>query len=156
MLDRKFILENIEAVKQNCINRNAGAVVDNFVALEQERKSFQQNLEKLQAESSAISKSIGQAKSDNEREAKKEEGRILKEKIAALKTQIDALDTKLECIQRSIPNMSHPDAPIGTNETFNKCLSLGKTPIPTFDFTPIDHVMLGETLDLIDFETGAL
>jgi seryl-tRNA synthetase len=34
-------------------------------------------------------------------------------------------------------------------------LALGKTPISTFDFSPVDHVVLGEKLDLIDFEAGA-
>ena len=155
MLDRKFILENIEAVKQNCINRNAGAAVDKFVALAQDRKSLQQELEKLQTDANAVSKSIGQAKSDSERETKKEEGRILRDKIVALKTTIDSLEIDLDNVQRWIPNMSHPDTPIGTDDTFNRRLSLGKTPIPTFDFKPVDHVVLGEKLDLIDFEAGA-
>jgi seryl-tRNA synthetase len=155
MLDRKFILENIEVVKLNCKHRNVLADVDRFVALERQRKSLQQELEKLQTESNAVSKSIGQAKSDSEREAKKEEGRILREKSAAVKTQLDTLETDLDTLQRLIPNMSHPDAPIGTDDTANTRRALGKTPIPTFDFKPVDHVVLGETLDLIDFEAGA-
>ena len=155
MLDRKFILENVEAVKQNCRNRHVTADVDRFVALEHERKILQQELEKLQADANAVSKSIGQSKSDSEREAKKEEGRILREKSAAAKIQLDTLETDLDCIQRLIPNMSHPDAPIGADDTANTRRALGKTPIPIFDFTPVDHVVLGEKLDLIDFEAGA-
>ena len=31
----------------------------------------------------------------------------------------------------------------------------GKTPLPQFDFPPLDHVELGEKLDLVDFEGGA-
>ena len=31
----------------------------------------------------------------------------------------------------------------------------GKTPLPTFDFKPLDHVELAERLDLVDFEGGA-
>jgi len=155
MLDRKFILENVETVKQNCRNRHVTADVDRFVALEHERKILQQELEKLQADANAVSKSIGQSKSDSEREAKKEEGRVLREKSAAVKIQLDTLETDLDCIQRLIPNMSHPDAPIGADDTANTRRALGKTPIPTFDFTPVDHVVLGEKLDLIDFEAGA-
>ena len=155
MLDRKFILENVEAVKQNCVHRNVNVDVDRFVELERQRKSLQQELEKLQAEANSVSKSIGRAKSDSEREAKKEEGRILREKSADAKVKLDAIETGLESIQRIIPNMSHPDAPIGADDTANTHRALGKTPIPTFDFTPIDHVVLGEKLDLIDFEAGA-
>ena len=155
MLDRKFILENTEAVKLNCKNRNVFADVDRFVALERERKSFQRELEKLQTEANAVSKSIGQAKSEGEREAKKEEGRILRERSAVVKTQLDTLETDLDRIQRLIPNMSHHEAPIGADDTGNLRRSFGKTPIPTFEFTPVDHIVLGETLDLIDFEAGA-
>ncbi|MBQ2788372.1 MAG: hypothetical protein IJE97_01955, partial [Thermoguttaceae bacterium] len=38
MLDRKFILENVEAVKLNCQNRNVPADVDRFVELETARR----------------------------------------------------------------------------------------------------------------------
>ncbi|MCL2005692.1 MAG: serine--tRNA ligase [Planctomycetaceae bacterium] len=152
MLDRKFVLENTEAVKRNCVNRNTAVGVDRFVAREHERKSLQQELEKLQTEANAVSKSIGQATSDSEREAKKEQGRILREQSAEIKEKLDTLETELEEIQRLIPNMSHPDAPVGID---NKQIALGKTPIPTFDFTPLDHVELGEKLGLIDFEAGA-
>ena len=51
--------------------------------------------------------------------------------------------------------MSHPDAPIGVDDKSNLELFRGKTPLPTFDFKPLDHVELGEKLDLVDFEAGA-
>ena len=35
MLDRKFIVENAERVKQNCVHRGASADVDRLVDLEQ-------------------------------------------------------------------------------------------------------------------------
>jgi seryl-tRNA synthetase len=155
MLDRKFILENAESVKLNCRNRGVTADVDCFVAIETERKSLQQELERLQTEANSISKSIGQAKSPEERDTKKETGRILREKIAELRTKLDCLENDLDRIQRSIPNMAHPDAPIGTDDRANQQRLLGKTAIPTFDFQPLDHVVLGERLDLIDFEAGA-
>ena len=69
MLDRKFILENVESVKLNCKNRGVTAEVDRFVVLETERKSLQQELERLQTEANSVSKSIGQAKSPEERDA---------------------------------------------------------------------------------------
>ena len=59
MLDRKFILENVDAVKLNCKSRHVTADVDQFVALEHERKSLQQELEKLQTEANTVSKLTG-------------------------------------------------------------------------------------------------
>jgi seryl-tRNA synthetase len=155
MLDRKFILEHIEAVKLNCKNRGVTADVDRFVVLETERKSLQQELERLQTEANTLSKSISQAKSPEERDAKKEEGRLLREKTGEIRTTLDRLEIELDRVQRSIPNMAHPDAPIGADDGSNLRRSLGKTPVPTYDFKPLDHVELGEKLDLLDFEAGA-
>jgi seryl-tRNA synthetase len=155
MLDRKFILENVDAVKQNCKNRHVTADVDRFVALETQRKSLQQELEKLQTEANNVSKAIFQAKSDDERNAKKEEGRILRQKSINIKEDLDNVEDELEDAHRAIPNMAHPDAPIGKDDTSNLRRSLGKTPIPTYDFKPVDHVVIGDKLDLIDFEAGA-
>ena len=53
-----------------------------------------------------------------------------------------------------IPNMSHPDAPIAEAETGNLQLRTWGE-VPRFAFPPKDHVQLGQSLDLIDFETGA-
>jgi seryl-tRNA synthetase len=52
-----------------------------------------------------------------------------------------------------IPNMTHPDSPIGKDDTENVELRLVGE-IPTFDFEPKDHVELGEALGIIDFEAG--
>ncbi len=155
MLDRRFILENAEAVKTNCERRGVRADVDGFVKLETKRKELQAEVERLNGEANAVSKSIGKATTPEERDAKKEEGRLLREKTAAVNTELADIETELDQIQRSIPNMSHPDAPIGADDQSNLRRSLGKTPIPTYDFEPLDHVVLGEKLDLIDFESGA-
>ncbi len=157
MLDRKFILENIAAVKKNCENRGVKADVDRFAELETRRKSLQQELEKVQAEANAVSKSIGKA-TPEERDAIKEQGRLLREKGAEIQATLDEIETELDAVQRSIPNMAHPDAPIGADDQSNTQRSLGKTPISAYDFgdfKPLDHVEIGEKLDLIDFEAGA-
>ena len=82
MLDRKFILENVDAVKENCKNRNVVADVDRFVELETLRREKQKEIEALNQQSNAVSKSIGQCKTPEEREQRKEEGRALREKTA--------------------------------------------------------------------------
>ncbi|GHT21482.1 serine--tRNA ligase [Planctomycetales bacterium] len=155
MLDSKYILENTEAVKQNCKNRGVSADVDLFVQLETARKMMQQELERVQTESNTVSKSIGNAETQEEKDTKREEGRVLREKANELRQKIDGILDELDRVQRSIPNMTHPDAPIGADDTQNLRRSLGKTPIPKYDFKPADHVILGEKLDLIDFEAGA-
>jgi seryl-tRNA synthetase len=155
MLDRKFILENADAVILNCNNRGVKTDVPRFIELETQRRELQQDLEKCQTEANVVSKSIGKAASPAEREAKKEEGRLLREKAAAFNSQLEQIEVELDRLQRSIPNMAHPDAPIGADDQSNLRRKLGRTSLPSFDFKPLDHVVLGEKLDLIDFEAGA-
>ncbi len=155
MLDRKFIVENAEQVKQNCVNRGVTADVDQFVALETQRRELQAEVEELNRKANEVSKSIGKAKDADEREARKEEGRRLREETNAKRSTLDELSAQMDAIQRSIPNMSHPDAPVGEDDKSNLEVARGKTPLPKFDFEPLDHVALGEKLDLIDFEGGA-
>jgi seryl-tRNA synthetase len=54
-----------------------------------------------------------------------------------------------------IPNMTHPDAPVGPDSQSNRVIAYGRTPKPEFNFPPRDHVEIAQMLDLIDFEGGA-
>ena len=77
MLDRKFIFENIDAVKENCVNRNLNINLDSFVDLETTRRAKLKEAEELNKQSNDKSKLIGKAKDDAERESLKEEARKL-------------------------------------------------------------------------------
>jgi seryl-tRNA synthetase len=157
MLDRKFILENVDAVKENCENRNVVADVDRFVELETIRREKQREIEGLNQESNVVAKSIGKCATPEEREAKKEEGRLIREKIAEVQAELNTLEAELDAIQLSIPNMAHPEAPVGKDDASNRVVGYGKTPLPQWSegFEPLDHVELAEIYDLIDFEAGA-
>ena len=155
MLDRRFILEHADLVKQNCGNRGVQVDVDRFVELETRRKTMQVEIDQLNRRANEVSKSIGKAKDATERDARKEEGRRLRDETAQAKAEMDRLVAELDALHRLIPNVSHPDAPVGADDKSNLELFKGKTPLPEFDFQPLDHVQLGEKLDLIDFEAGA-
>ncbi len=155
MLDRKYIVENAEAVRQNCIARGARVDVDRLVSLEQLRKVKLNEAQELNRQANEVSKQIGGAKSNEEREQLKEQGRLLREQKDAAQAEHDRLDAEVTEIQVHIPNRTHPAAPIGADDTANTEVSRGKTPVPTFDFKPKDHLELGKHLDLIDFESGA-
>ncbi|HEV3416235.1 MAG TPA: serine--tRNA ligase [Pirellulales bacterium] len=154
MLDRRFIVENAELVKQNCANRGSKADVDKFVAIEADRKAKQAELDELNRRANDVSKSIGKAKDPAEREDRKAEGRRLRELATAVETQLKWVVEEGDAVLRAIPNLSHPQAPIG-GEAASKELRRGKTPLPQFSFKPLDHVQLGEKLGLFDFEAGS-
>ncbi|MEM7454921.1 MAG: serine--tRNA ligase [Planctomycetota bacterium] len=155
MLDRKYILENLDAVKTNCANRNVSVDVDRMAELENARREKLKQVEELNARANAESKKIGKAADDAERETLKENARQLREQKNTVQAEHDELDVQVREIQLAVPNMAHPDAPIGEDDKSNLELGRGKHEPRTFDFKPLDHLELGEKHDWIDFEGGA-
>jgi len=155
MLDRKFIIENAELVEQNCINRGVRADLAQLIELESARRAKLTQVQALNQQANEVSKSIGKAKDAAEREARMAQGRQLREDKDAAQTEHDRLEEKILQLQAQIPNLSHPDAPVGEDDKANLEAGRGRTPVPQFDFPPRDHVEIGESLDLIDLEGGA-
>jgi len=81
------------------------------------------------------------------------EGKRLKDEIAALETDSAIIEKELAEAAARIPNMAHPDAPVGKEDKDN--LEIKQVGKPTrFDFEPKDHVQLGQEMDIIDFDTA--
>src|SRR5206468_1938353 len=73
--------------------------------------------------------------------------------VGGLDERLRQLDAELKQKLGRIPNLTHPDAPIGQTEDDSRELRKVGTP-RAFDFKPRDHVEIGKALDLIDFEAG--
>lgn len=155
MLDRKFIVENAAAVKSNCVHRKVRVDVDQLLALETQRRLKLNDVQELNRQANEVAKSIGKASSDAEREARKEEGRRLREQKDAAQLEHDQLDLQCVDLQRLIPNMTHPAAPVGDDDQANREVRRGRNQLRSFEFTPRDHLQIAEPLDLIDLEGGA-
>lgn len=141
----KFIRENAELVKQNCINRHVKVDIDELLRLDEQRRETIKALEDLRAEKNKGSK----GKPTPEEIAKmKEVGERVKE-LEAKQVEIDA---QYREVLMQVPNMTNPETPIGGEEDF-KVVS-GKE-APKFSFEPKDHEELMLNLDMIDFERGA-
>jgi seryl-tRNA synthetase len=154
MLDRKFIIENADRIKQNCAQRGVKCDVDGLVKQEAVRRKILERLEEFNRKANEVAKMIGKAKDAAEREAMKEEGRRLREQKEAAQAEHDKADAEARATQATIPNLTHPDAPIGGEQDARE-VRRGSTPVRQFDFKPLDHVTLGEKLGLVDFEAGA-
>lgn len=154
MLDRKFIADNADLIRDNCARRGVQVDLDRLLELESARKAKQVAVEQLNRQANDVAKSIGKAKDAAEREARKAEGRRLREETTALEAEVQGILSELDAIQRTIPNLTHPDAPSG-GEADSREAARGSTPQREFDFKPLDHVELGERLGLIDLEGGA-
>jgi seryl-tRNA synthetase len=153
MLDLKFIKENLDAVRANIANRNMKADADLVVALFDRRNELITKLEAERARRNENAKAMKTKLPDEVRGALIEEGRRLKETIAGMETELEGVETRLKAAADQIPNMAHPDAPIGKEDKDNLELRRSGT-IPEFKFKPKDHVELGQSLDIIDFDTA--
>src|SRR5918994_2551882 len=153
MLDLRYVRENPEAVAENCRNRGVEADVDLVVGLADRRSELIQELNELKQQQNQLAKSVGGERDLERRQNLIDESRRMKEVIPEREAELQGVEGRLREEMLKIPNMTHPDSPIGKDDTENVELRLVGE-IPTFDFEPKDHVELGEALGIIDFEAG--
>lgn len=155
MLDPKYVRSNPEEVAQLLKKKGYEFPVDQFVALENQRKELQVQTEDLQSERNTRSKSIGKAKAAGEDiQPLLAEVADLGSKLDAAKAELAALQTKLEDLLAGVPNIPDASVPEGADEDDNVEVRTWGTP-RAFDFEPVDHVALGEKSGQLDFETAA-
>jgi seryl-tRNA synthetase len=154
MLDAPFIRAHLDAVKTNCRNRNVKADVDRVVELDDERKRLLQETQVLQQRANEVPKLIPKEKDPAKKQELIAEGKRLREQVGAKEAQVKIVEADLHAALLTIPNMTHPDAPVGTTAEDNKVLRRWGEP-RKFDFPIKDHVTLVEALDLVDFKAGA-
>jgi seryl-tRNA synthetase len=154
MLDLKFIRDNIDAVKANTVNRHVAANPDLVVELFDRRNALLKELESLRASRNANADRMKAKFSPEDRAKLIEEGKRLKESIAELEKRHEETEKRLTQEALRLPNMSHPDAPVGEGEAGNRQLRTWGKP-PSFSFPHRDHVEIGQSLELVDFESGA-
>ncbi len=150
MLDIKFIRENQDAVRKNCENRGVKCDIDALLLLDDRRKNALQYVEELQAEKNNLNDLI-QSSEAEERKKLIEQGKATNSKTDEAKKELEEVSVKYKELLSRIPNMTHPDVVVSKNEDDNPVLEIVKEPVK-FDFEPLDHVQITESLDLIDFE----
>jgi len=154
VLDRRFVADNVDLVATNCRQRGSSADVARFAELDRLRRQMQADIDRLNQQAGQVSKSIATAADAAEREARKSEGRRLREEVSAFEGKLGEIVQESDDILRAIPNLTHPAAPVGGEDAAVE-IRLGRTPVADFDFKPLDHVDLGGRLKLFDFEAGA-
>ena len=156
MLDPHLLRNNPDQVRQALARRGYDLDVQAFTALEERRKKIQVETQELQAEKNARSREIGQAKAGGE------DIQPLLQQVASLGDRLKDSEEKLAAVQEDlnqllygIPNIPHASVPQGATEEDNEEVRRWGEPA-NFDFDPVDHVSLGESLGLLDFEAAAV
>jgi len=156
MLESKLLRGNIDFVVEQLKRRNFSFEVDEFNALEEQRKIIQVQTQELQNLRNTKSKSIGQAKASGENiEPLLEEVSELGEKLDDAKAQLHGIQLEISEIVLSIPNIPHSSVPEGDSEDDNdEVFSWPEKGPEKLDFEPKDHVDIGE-MHGIDFAAAA-
>ncbi len=158
MLDLNFVRENLDKVREALGNRNFPAeALDRFVELDTERRKVIGESNKLNELRNSASKEIGalmqQGKKD-EAEVKKAEVAKVKEQQAELDAKRDEAENAMFELLGGLPNMPEENVPVGADESANVEVRRWGTP-REFDFTPKDHVDIGEVLGILDQDRAA-
>jgi seryl-tRNA synthetase len=146
MLDIKIIRDNPEEIKNNCKNRNVKCDVDRLLELDKKRSELIQEVDSLRNKKNSPK---GKPSAEELKELKS-----IKEKEDKAANELEKVEEEYKNLLFQIPNITHPDTPIGKDDTENVTISTTGNP-PKFDFEPKDHVEIGEGLDVIDFDAGS-
>lgn len=158
MLQLQFIRENRDFVIERLGIRNFGPIelVDEIIAIDENRRKIQSESDALSAESNAAAKQIG----DLMRQGKKEEAEEIKAQVASkkqlakdLSDQLTEIETELQNKLWQIPNLPHKSVPAGKSAEDNEVV-LEKGDIPKLPEGAMPHWELAKKYDIIDFELG--
>ena len=153
MHDLRAIRENPEIFDKNWARRGLAPQTSAILALDEQRRALQTQMQELQNRRNVASKEIGQIKAKGgDASALMDEVAAIKEKAPALEAEEAALAEKLNGILSSLPNILDAEVPVGPDEDHN--VEVRKEGTPKTKSGP-DHVAIGEGLGMMDFETAA-
>ena len=155
MLDIRLVREEPERVRQALVSRNEDpAVVDRVLELDERRRAILVEKERLQARRNELSKQVPKTKDPDERGKLIEESKGIGPRITELEGETDTVEAALRDVILGIPNLPGPHTPVGKSEEDNVVVRSWGEP-KQFAFEIKDHVDLGLSLGMVDFERAA-
>jgi seryl-tRNA synthetase len=155
VIDPKLLRTDPQAVARNLARRGYTLDVAALKALEDKRKPYAVEVDRLRAERNANARAVGGAKGRGEDAgALLARGEALTAELARAEGALIGVQNELEQWQLGLPNLLHDTVPDGRDEQSN--LEVRRWGEPRrFSFTPRDHVDIGVRLGGLDFEAAA-
>ncbi len=156
MLDLAFVRANLPLVQDKLRLRGTDpTLLQNFAALDTDRRAALTHAQTLQAERNALSQEFGKLKKAGaDSTAISGQSAALKSRTEALEAAAAEADTKLRTLLEALPNLPADDVPHGTSEHDNQLVKTwGET--RAFPFPARPHWEIGEALGILDFERAA-
>jgi len=153
VLDPRSLEKRRDEIAEAC--RRRGVAVDLDAAIDAQRRvaALQTELGELNRRKNEHQAGGKRKLEPAEREAHAALGRVLKEEGSRIEAALAAAEKALEARALAIPNLVHPESPAGGEAEFRELRRVGEP--RRFAFTPLDHLALGATLGLWDFDGGA-
>lgn len=153
MLDIKFIRENKELVESASKVKFFDVDLERLLSLDSNIKEINQKLDELKEDRNKMSELIpslnGEQKQDKINYVKE-----LKDRISELEKNVSPLKEEFDNIMLTVPNPTLPEVPVGRDDSDNVELKKWGE-IRKFDFTPKNHMQIGQDLNLMDFTHAA-
>jgi seryl-tRNA synthetase len=155
MLDIKYIAQNRDLVKKAVENKQLQGTVDIDLLLDK-YETYSKLLKKVEshrAKKNELSKEMPKAQGDAKEKVLLEAKKV-KEELQAWESDLSTIKGEIDEMLLWVPNVPADEVPVGTDESGNQVHKTVGTP-HKFDFTPLDHAVLGEKLGIIDTKRGA-
>ncbi|MFA6473207.1 MAG: serine--tRNA ligase, partial [Candidatus Latescibacterota bacterium] len=152
MIDIRLIRENPDLIREGARKKHIKVDIDRLLVVDDERRSLLQESENLKAEKNRASQEIAALKGP-EKAAAINLMKSVSEKVKNLEEKLEKVMDEFNSLMLRVPNPPDDDVPEGKDDTENvEIRRYGE--VPRFDFEPIDHVELGERLDILDIPRG--
>ncbi|WP_214415612.1 serine--tRNA ligase [Sphaerisporangium fuscum] len=153
MIDLRTLREDPDRLRASQRARGEDdSVVDTLLDLDERRRGALSAYEALRAEQKSVGKSVS-ASSGDERAALLARAKDLAADVKGAEAEAERLAKQLDELLASVPNLVEEGAPVGGEDDYVVLEEVGER--TSFDFTPRDHLELGEMLGAIDTERGA-
>ncbi len=155
MIDPKLLRQSADDVAENLARRGHEFDAHAYLALDEQRKTLQVDTEALQNERNTSARSIGKAKASGE-----DVGPLLAavkdlgERLDTSEAKLSEVQAAIQIVELGLPNLLHDDVPSGEDEADNEEARRWGD-IPEFDFEVQDHVDLGTSLGMLDFDAAS-
>jgi len=155
VLDLKFVRSNPDKVKEALNKRGTAVGLDSFLELEEQRRQKLVQVEQLKNRRNTVSEEIGRLKKQSaDAQDMIVEMRQVSQQIKEMDDEIKQIEEQLSQTLLTIPNIPHESVPEGAGDEDN--LEVRRWGDPRkFDFEPLAHWDIGESLDILDFERAA-
>ncbi|MBI2920434.1 MAG: serine--tRNA ligase [Planctomycetes bacterium] len=156
MLDLNLIRTQPDRVRAAITAKKAKADLDGVLAVDEKWRKATTEAQRLQAEQNAANKEMGRLMKENRAEGEKLKARMkdMSDRRKATEDEAKNLEEERDRLLLYLPNVPHPDVPVGEEETHNRVVrTWGEA--PKFAFKAQAHWDLGPKLGILDFDRAA-